>query len=58
MKVESVPVNRIKVGARFRQDVGNLEELAANIREMGLLQPIGIDSYYHLIFGARRLEAW
>jgi ParB-like chromosome segregation protein Spo0J len=31
--------------------------IAANIREMGLLQPIGIDRYYQLIFGARRLYA-
>ena len=57
MKVENVSVRRIKVGTRFRTDVGDLDALAANIREMGLLQPIGLDSDFHLIFGARRLEA-
>jgi ParB-like chromosome segregation protein Spo0J len=31
--------------------------LAANIREMGLLQPIGIDEYFTLVYGQRRLEA-
>ena len=34
-----------------------MESLAASISQMGLLQPIGIDSYYHLIFGGRRLRA-
>lgn len=57
MKVEDVPIEKIQIGERHRQDSGDLEALAANIREMGLLQPIGIDNYYNLIFGARRLEA-
>jgi len=57
MKVETIAVSKIKVGEQFRKDPGDLEGLAANIREMGLLQPIGIDARRNLIFGGRRLEA-
>jgi len=57
MKVETVAISKIIVGEQFRKDPGDLEALAANIREMGLLQPIGIDSHHNLIFGGRRLEA-
>ena len=57
MKIEQVPIKKIHVGTRHRIDAGDIESLAANIRDLGLLQPIGIDSYYNLIFGARRLEA-
>ena len=57
MKVEDVPLKKIKVGTRHRQDDGDIEGLAANIRDMGLLEPIGVDRYYQLIFGWRRLIA-
>ena len=57
MKVEDVPVKKIKLGTRHRIDHGDIESLAASIRETGLLQPIGIDPYFELIFGMRRLEA-
>jgi ParB family chromosome partitioning protein len=48
----------IKVGDRFRKDMGDLDSLAASIKDIGLLQPIGIDSNYRLIFGERRLRAF
>ena len=57
MKVIDVPIDKIKVGDRYRRDLGDLEALAANIREMGLLQPIGVDEYFNLIYGKRRLDA-
>ena len=57
MKVIDVPIEKIHLGERCRQDMGNIEALASNIREMGLLQPIGVDEYFNLIYGARRLEA-
>lgn len=47
----------IKVANRFRKDFGDIESLAASISEIGLLQPIGIDSGYRLVFGERRLRA-
>jgi ParB family chromosome partitioning protein len=57
MKVIDVPLDNIHIGERHRRDMGDMEALTANIREMGLLQPIGIDEYFNLIYGARRLEA-
>lgn len=47
----------IKVENRFRKDFGDVEGLAASISKIGLLQPIGIDSGYRLVFGERRLRA-
>lgn len=57
MKVIDVPIDNIHVGDRHRRDMGDMEALTANIREMGLLQPIGIDEFFNLVYGARRLEA-
>ena len=57
MKHEDVPVEKIKLAHRFRVDAGDIEGLAANIRELGLMQPIGVDKFYQLIFGSRRLAA-
>jgi hypothetical protein len=38
-----VPVANIVIGERHRQDMGDLETLAESMRELGLLQPIGIN---------------
>jgi ParB family chromosome partitioning protein len=57
MKVIDVPIGNIHVGDRHRRDMGDMEAFTANIREMGLLAPIGIDEFYNLIYGQRRLEA-
>src|SRR5215468_2818907 len=57
MKTENLPVDKIHVGQRHRMEMGDIEALAANIRQMGLLQPIGVDPFFHLIFGFRRLWA-
>ena len=55
--VATLPLDAIKVGARFRQDHGDLDALARSIRELGLLQPIGVDREHRLIFGHRRFLA-
>ncbi|MFG3451190.1 ParB/RepB/Spo0J family partition protein [Stutzerimonas stutzeri] len=47
----------MKVENRFRKDFGDIDSLAASIGELGLLQPIGVDSSYRLVFGERRLRA-
>lgn len=52
-----VSINLINANGRFRKDFGDLDALAASIKEIGLLQPIGIDSGYRLVFGERRLRA-
>lgn len=47
----------MKVENRFRKEFGDIDGLAASIAELGLLQPIGIDANYRLVFGERRLRA-
>ena len=51
-------ISLINVHGRFRKDFGNIPALAESIKELGLLQPIGIDSGYRLVFGERRLRAF
>lgn len=50
-------VDSIRVGYRHRHDMGDVDELAASIRQLGLLQPITISPDGVLICGARRLAA-
>ena len=50
-------VDSIRVGYRFRGDLGNLDELCASIQTVGLLQPITITPDGTLVCGARRLAA-
>lgn len=50
--------NEIKVGKRYRKDLGDLKAFAADINVRGLLHPIVIDPDCNLIAGARRLRAW
>ena len=54
---EYVEVEKIKVGNRFRKDLGDIDRLAESIREVGLLHPIVVDEEYNLVAGYRRLEA-
>ncbi len=61
MDVKSVPVSAVQIAERIRQDVGSLDELARDIQEHGLLNPITVmeqtDGGYVLIAGLRRLKA-
>lgn len=61
MDVKSVPVSAVRIAERIRQDVGSLDELARDIQEHGLLNPITVmeqtDGGYVLIAGLRRLKA-
>jgi len=52
-----LPISEIKVGMRFRKDIGDIVPLAQSIREVGLLHPIVIDSQKNLIAGFRRIKA-
>ncbi|MCX5495407.1 ParB N-terminal domain-containing protein [Kaistia dalseonensis] len=52
-----VKIAEIAVGERHRKDMGDLKALAENIREQGLLQPIGITEDKVLVFGERRMRA-
>jgi N6-adenosine-specific RNA methylase IME4 len=54
----SWPPNKIKVGERYRINLGDIKSLAADINERGLLHPIVVDLKCNLIAGERRLAAW
>jgi hypothetical protein len=58
MRFETVPKKAIHLGTRYRIDEGDINELAASIEEVGLLQPIALDQHYYLICGYRRARAW
>jgi hypothetical protein len=50
-------ISDIRKGFRHRRDLGDIDELAASIAELGLLHPIVIRSDGRLIAGERRLAA-
>ncbi len=52
-----IAISEIKVGDRYRRRMGDIKTLAASIKKLGLLQPIGITMDRTLIFGERRLRA-
>ena len=54
---ETRAINDIVIGERSRRDMGDIVGLAANIAEIGLLQPIAVRSDGVLIAGERRLRA-
>ncbi|MDE1991672.1 MAG: ParB N-terminal domain-containing protein [Rhizobiaceae bacterium] len=56
-EVMKIPIQDIVVGDRFRKDKGDIDGLMKSIREIGLLQPIGITKDNVLVFGERRLTA-
>ena len=53
----AVPVSSVKIGDRHRKDLGDIEALAASIRDLGLLHPIVIAADGLLLAGERRLAA-
>jgi ParB family chromosome partitioning protein len=55
--MSALPIDSIKVGARFRQDHGDIAALAASIADIGLLHPIVVTQHGQLLAGRRRLEA-
>lgn len=62
MSIPQVPIDRIKPSPRnIRRDLGDLTELAASIRAVGLLQPLVVrpdpDGGFEIIDGHRRHAA-
>jgi N6-adenosine-specific RNA methylase IME4 len=51
------PVSSIRVGQRHRRDMGDIEQLRANIADVGLLLPVVVTPGGELVDGARRLQA-
>ncbi|MHA6530230.1 ParB N-terminal domain-containing protein [Paenibacillus sp. BAC0078] len=52
-----IDISKIKVADRIRQDFSGIEELAQDIAENGLINPIVVTPDYQLIAGERRLRA-
>ena len=52
-----IAISDIHIGDRFRRDLGDIAGMADSVREVGLLQPILVNTDFQLISGIRRLEA-
>lgn len=52
-----IDINQIKVSDRIRKDFGGIEELAKDIEQNGLINPIVVTPDYQLIAGERRMRA-
>ncbi|WP_419180608.1 ParB N-terminal domain-containing protein [Bacillus cereus] len=50
-------INQIKVAERIRKEFGNIEELANDVKENGLINPPVVTPEHELIAGERRLRA-
>jgi ParB family transcriptional regulator, chromosome partitioning protein len=48
---------QVVINDRIRKEMGDLDALAASIREFGLIQPIVLTRELHLVAGGRRLTA-
>ena len=57
LSIKPIPINRINVGTRFREELGDIESLAQSIETEGLINPITIDQDDNLLAGGRRLAA-
>jgi ParB family chromosome partitioning protein len=53
-----VKLSDIKIGNRFRQDLGDIAQLADSIERHGLLHPVVISDKNELVCGRRRIEAY
>ncbi|MGB9826611.1 MAG: ParB N-terminal domain-containing protein, partial [Desulfofundulus sp.] len=56
-KIRKVKIDDIKIVDRVRKDMGDLEELAESIKELGLLQPVIVTPELVLVAGERRVNA-
>ena len=57
MKVKQIKPADVKVGERFREEMGEIDDLVDSIKDKGLIQPILIDHEDNLLAGGRRLSA-
>lgn len=53
----SLPIKEIHVNNRRREDMGDIQGLAASLEQYGLLHPIVVDDECNLVAGGRRLAA-
>ena len=57
LPANSMGIDEIQIGFRYRKDLGDLRSLADSIAEVGLLHPVVVTPEGRLIAGQRRLEA-
>jgi DNA modification methylase/ParB-like chromosome segregation protein Spo0J len=57
-RIGELAISEIKISKAHRNDMGDIEALARNIEEVGLLHPIGVTPDKKLIFGQRRIRAY
>ena len=62
MKLDIVPISKINMGERFREDLGKLDDLVASIQKHGIISPITVQlqedsNQLLLVAGGRRLTA-
>ena len=43
LSIKPIPVKKIQVGTRFREELGDIESLAQSIENEGLINPITVD---------------
>ena len=55
--METRQIDSIKIGKRFRKDLGDIDSLAESINRYGLFHPIVITPEGQLMAGYRRLKA-
>jgi len=59
--IMKIQIDKIKIAERIRKEVTKVDELAANIRERGLITPIAVmdigGGEYQLLAGLRRIRA-
>ena len=58
MQAKEVKLKDIHIGERFRKEMGDIEELADDIKVNDLIQPISLDPNMNLLAGGRRLAAF
>lgn len=56
--IDKIKIEDIKVGKRFRSEIGDISELVESIKNNGLLCPITVTKDNLLISGLRRIEAY
>jgi ParB family transcriptional regulator, chromosome partitioning protein len=52
-----IDINSVQISDRVRKDFGDIEELAQDIKENGLINPPVVTPEYELVAGERRLRA-
>lgn len=56
-KMKMVKLADIDASDRYREDLGNIDELVESIKEKGIIQPICVDTNLRLLAGGRRHHA-